>query len=148
MIKLETLGGSLAASAIITIQSHASAPTVALVTSNVRTNKNGTWEDDPTRRKQTVTFFTSDGPCEISGLVPETAAVEIGAAHKVVVEVALSTKALPAFEAGRVSRSLVALEVQRVVEVWSSPEKCVWRAEDFGKPSGKTFDPKTGRVAA
>lgn len=148
MIKLETSTGSLAASSLLTIQSHDSAPTVALGTSKVRSNKDGKWEDDVTRLKQVLTFFTPDGPCEISGIVAEQQAVEIASAHKVLVEVQLSTKSLPAYEAGRVSRSLVALEVVRVVQVWASPTKCVWEAHDFAKKPAKSFDPTTGKIAA
>ena len=77
--------------------------------------------------------------------------IEIAAAWKVVVEVQISTQSLPTFEAGRKSRTLLAVSVLRVVEVWASPKKCLWRASETpgaAAAGSPTFDMNTGRIAA
>jgi hypothetical protein len=130
MIKLESKSPGLSAVAEIRVQSSSDDASVTLTTDEVRVNVNNAWQTDAAHRKQIVTFLSPDGPVQLVGEVLESCAVEVPACWAIVAEVELSTKALPAFQAGRVSRSLVALEVRRVVEVWSSPEKLLWRAAD------------------
>ncbi|HEU5078511.1 MAG TPA: hypothetical protein VFT72_04825 [Opitutaceae bacterium] len=151
MIKLESPSSGLAGVATLSIQASGSEPIIQLSADKTRTNVGGEWKDDTTRLKQLLTYISDDGPCELAGAVPEGEAIEMGAAWRVVAQVRLSTKALPAFQAGRVSREMVALELVRVVEVWSSPLKMLWKAQDWqsapARSAGKTVDLATGRVA-
>ena len=108
----------------------------------------GQWKDDPLHLKQVLTFVGDDGPVQLFGTVAESEAVELKAAWKVVVLANLSTKSLPAFDKGRVSKTLVALGIVKVVEVWESASKCLWRAKDeAAKGTGATVDMATGKVA-
>lgn len=148
MIKLESPVAALSVTSFVTIQSRTKEPTIALSCSPARALVDGTWKDDPTRTKQSVSFHSDEGPTELHGLMPETDGVEIAAAHKVVVQVTLSTRNLPTAQVGRVSRALVSLELVRVVEVWTTAEKCVWKAADWAKPASGKVLTETGAVRA
>ena len=147
-IKLESTVKGIECAALLTIESPTENPAVGLRVENVRTLQGDAWKEDPTKGKQVVTFVGEDGPVELQGTVDQEKAIEISAAYKVVIETQISTQSLPAFEAGRKSRTLLAVSVLRVVEVWATPKKCVWRAsEAAGAQAGaRVFDPNTGRI--
>lgn len=149
MIKLETQNAGIEVVSTISIQSETKEATMSLKTEPCRSmDEKGQWKDDPLHLKQVLTFVGDDGPVQLFGTVHESDAVELKAAWKVVVLANLSTKSLPAFDKGRVSKTLVALGIVRVIEVWESASKCLWRAkDDAAKASGSTFDPATGKVA-
>ncbi len=148
MIKLESPVAALSVTSYVTIQSRTKEPTIALSCSPARALVDGSWKDDPTRTKQSVAFHSDEGPTELHGLMPESDGVEIVAAFKVVVQVTLSTRNLPTAQVGRVSRALVSLELLRVVEVWTTAEKCAWKAADWGKPASGLVMTEAGKIKA
>lgn len=150
MIKLENPTNAPQAFAALLLQSLSEVPTISISAEPVRSNLNGAWVDDPKKRRQTVTFISSDGsPVTLTGIVEETEAIEIAGAFKVVVLVNPSTELKGAFEAGRVSRAYTALELVRVVEVWSTASKKLWSASEWqSKPGGRSFDPASGKIGA
>lgn len=150
-IKLESTVKGIESSALLSIESPTENPAVGLRVEPVRTLQGDAWKEDPTKGKQIATFVGEDGPVELFGVVDQDKAIEIAAAWKVVVEVQISTQSLPTFEAGRKSRTLLAVSVLRVMEVWAAPKKCLWRASEApgaavaGSPS---IDMSTGRITA
>lgn len=145
MHKIETTSVGLNALAIITLQSIGTGAFIAITTDKASKFVGETWQEDPTRLKQHV-LATFDGEqVKLSGVVVEADAVECAAAHKVVLEVEISAKNLPAFAAGRMSKTLVAVEVYRILEVWSTPTKCVYEAQKTA-PATKLMDMDTGRI--
>lgn len=147
MHKIETSSVGLNALAIITLQSLGTGAFIGLSTDKANKLVNETWVEDETKLKQSIVATFDGDPVKLTGLVNENDAVECAAAHKVVVEVLVSAKNLPAFAAGRMSRTLVGLEIARVLEVWSTPSKCVYDAQKVAKPT-KEMDMSTGRVSA
>ncbi len=149
MIKLESRNSGLSAIAEIRVQSASNDATVRLTAESVRSQKDGQWVEDPSKRKQVLTFVGENGPVELAGTVDETQAVEIAAAWAVIAEAKLSTEMLATFQAGRKSRSMVAVDLVRVVEVWASAEKCLWRSPERQQTAskGKVID-GTGRINA
>lgn len=149
-IKLESQVRGIECGALMEIVSPTDTPAIGLKVEEARSLVGDEWKVDPSKAKQVCTFHGEDGPVELMGVVPEDQAIEIAGAYKVVVAVEITTTALPTFQAGRKSRTLLALSVRRVVEVWASAKKCTWKAADvpLAAPAGKTFDPSTGRIAA
>ena len=148
MIKLESTTSGISAKSLLKLVSPAEVGSVMLTTEEARSNASGTWQADATRRRQLLSFITEDGPVQLRGIVPEAEAIEIASAHTVVVEVGVSLKSLPAREAGRVSGTVMALELVRVVEVWTTKEKCAWRAKDsISGNAAKEVDLSPGRIA-
>jgi len=147
MHKIETNSVGLNALAIITLQSLGTGAFISLSTDKASKLTGETWIEDSSRLKQFVVATFDGDPVKLSGLVPEGDAVECAAAHKVVLEVEVSAKNLPAFAAGRMSRTLVGLEIAKVLEVWATPTKCVYDATKASKvPTGGEIDMSTGRV--
>jgi len=148
-IKLESTVKGIECGALLEIVSPTENPAVSLKVEEARTLQGDSWKVDPTKGKQLVTFVGEDGPVELVGIVDQETAVEIPAAYKVVIQTQISTTALPAYEAGRKSKTLLAVSVVKVVEVWATSKKCTWKAQDAAPAaSGKSFDPSTGRIAA
>lgn len=135
-IKLETSNVGLAVHALVSIQGAGDLAGIALSTEKSKRNDNGNWVEDPTRLRQILMAVGAEGPIELSGIVPESEAVEIAAAFKVVAKVNLVPEEKGAFVAGRVGRKFTALELVQVVEVWATATKCLYRAKDFAN-SGK-----------
>ena len=151
-IKLETKNVAPSAISALEITS-GSVPSIALYTEEASgfvkvEGKPDQWAKLVGRRNQYISFMGADGsPCSLEGEVSENEAVEIAAAHKIVVEIRVSNELKQANAAGRKSKGYVALEVARVVEVWDSPKSCLWRAASgVSKPAGKEFDPSTGKI--
>lgn len=149
MIKLENPTNAPVALSVLTLQSVGSAPSIVLSTDNARKLQGEIWVEDPARLKQFVSFTAPDGEqAEIEGLVDENSAVEISGAFKVVLEVSLRKGLKGAFDKGAVSRGYAAVELVRVVEVWSTPSKKLWSAQNLPESGpGKSFDPSTGKVS-
>lgn len=148
-IKLENLAvKGIESTALLTVDSPSDHPAIGLKAEKAQSLQGDKWAEDPTKAKQLVTFIGEDGPVEMKGTVPQDMAVEISAAWRVVVEIEISTTALPAYEAGRKSRTLLAVSVRRVVEVWSNPKKCLWKAPGNLQPAsgGKVMD-ENGRIS-
>jgi len=145
MHKIETTGVGLNVLAIITLQSLGTGAFISLSTDKASKLVNETWIEDASRLKQHIVATFDGEPVKLSGVVLEADAVECPAAHKVTVEVSMSAKNLPAFAAGRMSRTLVGIEVSRVLEVWSSPSKLVYEAQKTS-PATKELDMTSGKV--
>lgn len=149
-IKLESTVKGIECAALLTIESPTENPAVGLRVEAVRTLQGDAWKEDATKGKQVVTFVGEDGPVELAGTVDQDKAIEIAAAYKVIVETQISAQSLPTFEAGRKSRTLLAVSVLRVVEVWATPQKCLWRASGAiseAAAGGRTVDMTTGRIS-
>lgn len=149
-IKIESTVKGIECGALLTIESPTENPAVGLKVEEARSLINNTWQVDPAKAKQVVTFVGEDGPVELIGVLPTEQAVEVAAAYKVVLQTEVSTTALPAYEAGKKSRTLLAISVRRVVEVWTTSKRCAWRAADAAPaaPGGRTMDMSTGKIAA
>lgn len=146
MHKIETSSVGLNVLAVITLQSLGTGAFISLSTDKASKLVGENWVDDPSRLKQFIVASFDGEPVKLSGLVFETDAVECSAAHKVVVEVDISGRNLPAFAAGRMSKALVAMQISRVLEVWSTPTKCVYEAQKTA-PATKQLDMETGKVS-
>lgn len=146
MIKLETKNAAPSALATIELKSAGDAASVILTTEEVRepvqVNGRDEWQVSKLYRLQILTFIGADGtPCSIEGKVLETEAVEIPAAHKVVVQVQVANELKAAREAGRVSKAYTSLQLAKVVEVWDTARNCLWRAKDsVAGASARTVD--------
>lgn len=142
MIKLEQTHALVQARAVITIESGSTMPTVQVTAKEGARAKNGKgdWEERPDLAKQSVVFVGDSGPVEMTSTVPEAQAVHVGAVYRAVCEVELARSLTTAYEKGDRSRELTALSLVRVVEVWTSPEKCAWRTPERagGAANGKT----------
>jgi hypothetical protein len=149
MIKLETTRKSPRSAMLFAIESSsAEAPSIILSTepANKRNAADTAWEIDPAKRKQYLSFISADGdPCQLVGNVPEGEAIEIEAAYKVVAQCEVNQQKTGAREAGGFSRDFYGLKLLRVIEVWETPTKCLWRATDAPKP-GKEFNAQTGKI--
>jgi len=147
-IKLESIVKGIECLSLLNIESPTDTPAISLKVDEAASFVGEKWTVDPTKGKQWITFIGEDGPVELQGIVDQDKAIDIAAAWKVIVEVRLSTQALPAFEAGRKSKTLLALSVLRVTEVWATSKKCLWRASDASGAArgGAVFDPSTGRI--
>lgn len=153
MIKLETKNAAPSALATLAIQSFGEHANVILATEEIREpiNVNGKdeWQVSRLSRLQVLTFVGADGvPCSIEGKVLEADAVEIPAAHKVVVQVQVANELKAAYQAGRVSKAYTSLQLAKVVEVWDTAKNCLWRAKDgVSQAPVKTADLSQDRVA-
>jgi len=132
MHKLETRSVTPSAVSLLQIQSSGDASTVVLSTEDAGGFVGEKWQNSiPGKRKQQVTFIGADGQAlSLEGVVEDEFAVEIRAAHKVVVEIEVSKGLSVAREAGRVSKAFTALQLVKVVEVWDTPKNCLYRAKD------------------
>lgn len=149
MIKLDSPVSGVDCRSLLKIESPGDFPSIKLTVEPVRKQVNGQWQDDPTRMKQSASFLGQDGPVELTGTVLAEQAVEISGAWRVVVEVSVYTKNLPTYDKGRVSQALLAVEVVKVVEVWASEKKCLYREGGAASAptSGPVFDMTTGRTS-
>jgi hypothetical protein len=150
MIKLQSTASAPSAFSVLTLESVGSSPGIIVSVKESRKQIEGNWVSDPQRLRQTVTFFGPDGdPVSMSGLVDEASAVEISGAHKVVMEVAPSSELKGAYDKGRVSQAYTALEIVRVLEVWSSRTSKLWESPERKSlgASAKSFDGGTGKIA-
>lgn len=148
-VKIESTVKGIECGALLTIESPTENPAVGLKVEEARSLIGDKWQVDPAKSKQLCTFVGEDGPVELVGIVLTEQAVEVAAAYKVVVQVEVSTTSLPAFEAGRKSKTLLALSVRRVVEVWTTSKKCAWRSSEApAAPGARTMDMSTGKIAA
>lgn len=150
MIKLETSNLAPSAVATIEIRSAGVGTSVILSTANAGGFVNEKWVNELLGKKQQIlTFIGADGaPCSLEGVVQETDAVEIAAAYKVVVQVDLANELTTASAAGRKSKGYTRLDLVRVVEVWDSVTKCLWKAkDDHAKANGTTVDMSSGKLS-
>ena len=153
-IKLETKSAAPSAVSTIEIKSAGEASSVVLGTEEIReaveVGGKTDWITSKIRVKQFLSFIGADGiPCTLEGTVLESEAVEITAAHKVVIQVAIANELKAAYQAGRVSKGYTSLELVRVVEVWGTPKNCLWRANAAApgvapKVSGPSMDDSGG----
>lgn len=151
MIKLETKSVAPAALTRVVIESaNAAFPSVILSTDEARRQDSLTneWVPDLTRRKQQISFIDSDGdPSQLSGNVDEPDALEVPVCFRVVAECGMIVKKTAARKEGGFSGSFVQFHLRRVVEVWESPEKCLWRAKEQLERGGKVLT-TDGKVKA
>jgi hypothetical protein len=134
-IKLETKNAAPSAVSTLEIKSALDASSVVLGTEEVReaveVGGKTEWLTSKLKVKQFLSFIGADGtPCSLEGTVLESEAVEITAAHKVVIQVQIANELKAAYQAGRVSKGYTSLELVKVVEVWDTPKNCLWRAKD------------------
>jgi hypothetical protein len=134
-IKLETKNASPSAVCALEIKSAGDGSSVVLSTEEIREpvelGGKTEWQTSKIRCKQLVTFIGADGsPTSLEGSVLESEAIEIAAAHKVVVQATISNELKAAYAAGRVSKAYTSFELVRVVEVWDTAKNCLWRAKD------------------
>jgi len=131
MIKLEsqTIKGPMVSS-LLTIQSNSQEPTVVLGASRMgripdpsgakKPDGKRVYVEAPGIRVQEIRFAGADENSTLTGQVPDSEAVEISAAWRVVAEVGFRED----FNTGRST-----LQVVRITEVWDRPGKCLWKAE-------------------
>lgn len=152
MIKLETKNASPSAVCFLELKSAGDASSVVLSTEEIREpvdlgGGKQEWQTSKIRCKQLVTFIGADGsPTSLEGSVLESEAIQIAAAHKVVLQVEVSNELKAAYAAGRVSKAYTSLELVRVVEVWDTPRNCLWKAEKAtaGAPRAGSTAPEMG----
>jgi len=140
MHKLEAVSLAPQAMAVLSIQSVGDAASVVLTVNDAWKPSEDDWVRDDSKRKQSISYMAEGRTLELVGAVPEPDAVEIAGAWKVVAIVRLALHK----QSGQ-NR----LQVARVVEVWSAPGKCLWRAKDWQDGSSKSpasFDPASGRI--
>ena len=136
MHKIESVINVAQVKTQLVIQSLGEYPTIGLKVDSKLPVKmvDGKFVEQEHLRTQNVSFVTDDGsPFELSGKVEEKMAVEMNAAHKVVLEVALNPVLTSAFNKGDRSKILSTLDVVSVVEVWATATKCVWKAADYAQ---------------
>lgn len=129
----------------------AGTPSISLQGEEVNKRVGDKWEPDADNRRQVVVFNDSDGqPAKLTGVVGAGECVALdGAAYKVVLDIEIALKRTAAREAGGFSGQFAALNVVRVVEVWTTAEKPAWTARTAAKtPAGAEFDPATGKIAS
>jgi hypothetical protein len=146
MIKLETKNLAPSAAATIEIRSAGEGASVMLGTADNGGFVEDQWVDSIRgTRRQTLTFIGADGqPCMLDGPVDEADAVEMAAAYKAVVQVKVSNGLLAAKAIGRTSKQYSRIDIVRVVEVWDSPNRCLWKA-DKTVHGGSSMD-STGKI--
>jgi len=154
-IKLETKSAAPSAVSTLEIKSAGEASSVVLGTEEVReaveVGGKTDWITSKLKVKQFLSFIGADGtPCTLEGTVLEAEAVEIAAAHKVVIQVTIANELKAAYQAGRVSKGYTSLELVKVVEVWDTPKNCLWRADKpvagvAPKAGGPSMD-ESGRI--
>ena len=154
--KLETKGAAPSAVSSLTIQSAGDASSVVLSTEEIReaveVGGKTEWITSKLKVKQHLTFIGADGvACSLEGVVLDAEAVEISAAHKVVVQIQIANELKAAYQAGRVSKGYTSLELVKVVEVWDTPKNCLWRAKDAApgvstKPGAPVMD-DSGKIS-
>lgn len=115
-----------------------SADTAAVITCNVqrdtdgkpkhpsKTDEKGEWVEDLARVVQVVEWpgGSLDAPC----FEKDAVAID-GRVGRIVVEVEMGETVLPAFEKGRKSKTVSTMRLRRVVELWATPEKALWKAK-------------------
>jgi hypothetical protein len=152
MIKLETTAAALPqVLALLVIQSASSVPGVALSTETIREEVNGQWVDSVANMRQFVAGYIDGKPFRLSGKVNHLEAVEVPACFKAVVEVEAKMALTTAYEKGDKSKEFCQVSLVRVVEVWETATKCLWRAKDaagngHAEPPAQ-MDPATGRIS-
>lgn len=142
---IETPSVAFNSCARLTVESLTTHPSVVLSADKASRNVNDVWVEDQSMKKQTVTGFYEGEPVELTGVIPDENACSVAGAHKVVLEVKMSSKNLPAFAAGKMSRSLVAISIHRIVEVWTTPTKCVYDANK-SKAAIQVLSLETGKI--
>jgi hypothetical protein len=89
-------------------------------------NKDREWVEDATKVRQVIQWPGGS----LDSVVFEKDAVAIGGrVGRVVVECEMDEIQLPAFEAGRKSKTASTIRLRRVVEVWATPEKQIFKAK-------------------
>jgi hypothetical protein len=121
MIKLETQTAAPQASAFLTIQSATPDAVIVLSSTDAWKKEADDFVADETKRKQVVSFINNGRTVEMIGAVPEADCVEIAAAHRVVAQIMLLQDKKQA--------GVVRPAILRITEVWTSPTKCLWKAE-------------------
>ena len=132
MIKLENAGGLPQSRCLLVIQSETEAPSVSLTTENVREQVDGEWVDSQMNVRQVVSAFVEGKPFKLGAKIAQMYAVECPAAFKVVVEIEAKTVLSSAYEKGDKSKESTQVSMLRVVEVWASSTKSLWKAKDGG----------------
>lgn len=148
MIKIETKATLPSAVVALEIRSQGDTPSICLTSEEVREQVGQAWQASESKRKQILTFIGADSsPCSLEGVVDEHHVVEVAAAYKIVLEVKVTNELKAAYQAGRVSKAYTSLEVSRVVEVWETASKCVWRAAKPGVDGATKELTPEGRIA-
>lgn len=130
MIKLETKNVAPSAVASLEIRSHGDSASVILGSTDHGGFIDETWVAAIRgKKRQQVTFIGADGlPCTLEGVVEEAEAVEIACAHKVLIQARVSNVLTATKAVGRTSKETTQVEVVRVLEVWDTPQRCLWKA--------------------
>lgn len=137
MIKLENSGGLPQSRCLIVVQSETDLAAVSVSTENVREEVRGEWVDSTVNVRQTIGCFIEGKPFKLGGKIASAYAVECPAAFKVVCEVEAKMDLTTAYEKGDKSKEFCRVALVRVVEVWASATKCLWRAQDGAKPASE-----------
>lgn len=115
-----------------------SADTASVITCNVerdnegkpkhpsKTDDKGEWVEDIARVTQFVQW--PGGSLEAACFEKDAVAID-GRVGRVVVEVEMGETVLPAFDKGRKSKTISTMRLRRVVELWATPEKALWKAK-------------------
>jgi len=146
MITLENAGGLPQARALLVIQSETDVPSVSLSVETVREEVRGEWVDSTLNGRQVVGCFIEQKPFKLSGKVARAYAVECPSAFKVVVEVEAKMALSSTYEKGDKSKEFCQVSLVRVVEVWSTPSKRLWAAQEAA--SGASVKPAATLDAA
>ncbi|MBN1404353.1 MAG: hypothetical protein JW942_07825 [Opitutales bacterium] len=117
---------ALKVTAKLTLISDGEAPSIALGVNETKEKIGDKWIPSTTKREQEVVGIGLDGAFTLKGEVPEDLAVQISAAHTVVVEVLLTQGLKGAYDKGRVSQAYVDLKLIQVLEVYSAPGRKVY----------------------
>ena len=92
----------------------------------IRERKGEEWVEDPTRVRQLIQWPGGS----LEGICFEKDAIATGGrVGRVIVEVETEEIQLPAFEAGRKSKTASTIRLRRVLEVWATPEKSLFKAK-------------------
>lgn len=125
MIKLES-APALSCTTRLDLVSTGENPSIQLTTSDYQEKVGDQWMKSTHKVRQEIVSIGQNGPVTLSGVVDEPVAVQIAAAHRVVVDVALSEKLKGAFAQGRVSQAYVDVALVRVLEVYDRPGHMVY----------------------
>jgi hypothetical protein len=106
----------------LVLESDGDVPSIQCSVTDYREKVGDVYLVSSSKKTQEITAIDSQsGPFTLSGQVPETKALQIAAAYKVVVEVRLEAKLKGAWDKGRVSQSYVDVSILSIVEVWDKP---------------------------
>lgn len=131
MIKLANPTNAPRAFSVLTLESVGTSPSISISTGEARKQIEGEWTVDPQRLKQSIVFTNGAGEAvTLEGLVDEDKAIEISGAHRVILEVGVSTELKGAFAAGRKSSLYAELEILRILEVWSTRTVKLWESPE------------------